>query len=144
MPTVAAPSQIFPVDPTATTPMSTAASSFTHHQHCVLAPQPYRGGFVHPAPRPATAPQQQPQGRFSKRPSTPKGGLVLARTTPRRPYHGSRSDDVRELLQGRRPHPADPKSIDYRPPRPPASRRLARTTPHLPVHAWPLDAMGVA
>lgn len=149
MPTVGPPSQIFLVDQTATTPISTAAESFIFHRQCrVTVPQPYRGGFLYPA-RPATAPPQQPQERpAQKSPSTPRvghrGAGRLSATAPRRPYHGTRSDGMRELLQGRKAHPADPKSIDYRPPRPPASRRLVRTTPHLSTHAWPLDATGVA
>lgn len=144
MPNVAPPpSQIFEVNPTTTTPISEAAASYIFHRHCHVGPQPYRGGYVHPVPRPATAPSPQPQVRPSKIP-TPKAGVVLARTAPRRPYHGLRSDNVREILQGRKAHPADPKSIDYRPMLPSASRRLARTTPHLPVQAFPLDADGVA
>jgi len=149
MPTVVPASQIFQVieDGADSTPMSTAAASFIVHRQSAVSPQPYRG-FV---ARPATAPPQQPQARPPpKRPSTPKVRSLLASTTPKPKYHGLRSDGVRELLEGRKPHPADPKSIDHRPPRPLASRRLARTTPHLPAHppghmaGRPLDATGVA
>ena len=147
MPTVVPASQIFQVveDGADSTPVSTAAASFTVHRQSAVAPQPYRG-FV---ARPATAPPQQPQARPPKRPSTPKVRSLLASTAPKPKYHGLRSDGVRELLEGRKPHPADPKSIDHRPPRPSASRRLARTTPHLPAHpsghtaGRPLDATGV-
>ena len=152
MPTVVPSSQIFQFieDGAGTTPMSTTAASFIVHRQsdAPVAPQPYRGGFGMP-PRPATAPPQQPQAR-PRRPSTPKVRSLLASTAPKQKYHGSRSDGMRELLEGRKAHPADPKSIDHRPPRPSASRRLARTTPHLPVHppghsaARPLDATGVA
>ena len=153
MPTVVPSSQIFQFieDGAGTTPMSTAAASFIVHRKsdAPVAPQPYRGGFG-TAPRPATAPPQQPQARPPRRPSTPKVRSLLASTAPKQKYHGSRSDGMRELLEGRKAHPADPKSIDHRPPRPSASRRLARTTPHLPVHppggsaARPLDATGAA
>lgn len=149
MPTVVPASQIFQVieDGADSTPVSTAAASFIAHRQSAVAPQPYRG-FV---ARPATAPPQQPQARAPKRPSTPKVRSLLASTAPKPKYHGLRSDGVRELLEGRKPHPADPKSIDHRPQRPSASRRLlARTTPHLPAHpsghtaGRPLDAAGVA
>ena len=147
MPTVVPASQIFQFveDGADSTPVSTAAASFTVHRQSAVAPQPYRG-FV---ARPATAPPQQPQARPPKRPSTPKVRSLLASTAPKPKYHGLRSDGVRELLEGRKPHPADPKSIDHRTPRPSASRRLARTTPHLPAHpsghtaGRPLDATGV-
>ena len=119
MPTVVPASQIFQVveDGADSTPVSTAAASFTVHRQSAVAPQPYRG-FV---ARPATAPAQQPQARPPKRPSTPKVRSLLASTAPKPKYHGLRSDGVRELLEGRKPHPADPKSIDHRPPRPSAS-----------------------
>ena len=112
MPTVVPSSQIFQIieDGAGTTPMSTARAAFTmHRQDHAPAPQPYRGGFVHPAPRPATAPPQQPQARPApKRPSTPKVRSLLASTASRQnadgrqKYHGTRSDGVRDLLEGRK------------------------------------------